>query len=478
MRAPTIDITLDTCDVQPGDEVTGTIRLQPDNKLKSVRVQLLELDRFNVGWASSTPTGALFHVCTGDVPNCDAGIGEVAHGSQDLAATDGEQRFTLTVPVDAPPTAFDPTRPEELRQLVSWQVRVTASRGWVGETHFQTDLQVRSPFAEYAAWADEQPTVKSKKCPIGVWPATRVLRPGDEVAGTVVVTPQESFAVKRTSALLAYRRKDQGPSARTAPWRNDTACELSGPTHYEAGQTYTYPFLLRIPEDAPPSYATPNTDLHWYVAAEVDATGLFGKEHRGESQIVVHTGGDGGTAATATHLVAAGSVDDLVAFVSAAPPASHSDRDLEEQKREAVRKIAHSGDPRAVTALISLLNVDTGFLPKLSTTEHTVRCTVIEQLGELRDPQAVDPLLALLHADAASWREPGGTDNSKQMILHSMASSRFKAAAHALALIGDQRAIPDLTEEAADQGNVFIRKAAKKAAADISGRSATTHPGR
>ncbi len=469
MSAPNIEVTLSTPRVQPGDEITGTVRVDGDKKIKAVSVQLVEGNMINV-FAGATSVSDLFMANTGDRGGHNAHLIETPHGSQDLAVTGDEQPFTLTVPLDAPPTAFDFTRPPEMRRLVSWQVRAKVTHGWRDvETFGQAELQVLSPSAEYAAFAEEAPVAKSDKCPVLVHVDSREASPGDRIAGTVEVTPREPIDGKGVTVRLGYHRGDPSGTIKVMPWGEGNTVELSGPSHLDAAQTHTFPFSFTLPDSAPPTYATPNVRLHWYVEALVEAHGILGRIHSGETQFVVHSGEWGGLSAGSAPTGGAATLDELVAFVAAPPPNGKGDRELEDQKCDAVRTIAQSSDPRAVTALMSLLDIDTGFVPKLTETKKTVRNTVIERLGELRDPRAVEALVALLHTEAAAWREAASqTGETGGLAKHEMISDRFKAAAHSLAEIGDPRAIPELTAEWENKSNVFIRKSAKKAADALS----------
>jgi hypothetical protein len=114
-----IQIALDAREFHPGDEVTGTVILPFDEKARSARIELREENRYNVAYTPSTPGGMLLHYYTGDAANCDAATDYKVRSAMELPASMGEQKFNLTLPAQAPPTAIDKENPELLRELVT-----------------------------------------------------------------------------------------------------------------------------------------------------------------------------------------------------------------------------------------------------------------------------------------------------------------------------------------------------------------------
>ncbi|MDQ1247137.1 MAG: hypothetical protein QG597_1507 [Actinomycetota bacterium] len=160
---------------------------------------------------------------------------------------------------------------------------------------------------------------------------------------------------------------------------------------------------------------------------------------------------------------------------------------LEEKRIMAVRAIGSAGvDARvagrtdsaeSVSALIDLLDVDTGYLAPAASAKKTMRQAVIEELARSMDPATVEPLIKALRAEnegaseaiaakrSLSWKDKSDVFDRQ----FAMADARCRVAARALGQLGDPRALAALTEVVEKQ-SFGTRNAAKHAIDQINQR--------
>lgn len=410
MGGADVRVTLDARDFQPGDQVTGTIAIGPDISVRAARAELREINRFNGQRSTVAALAGLAESGDSPAPRTGPRIERVAVSVESLPADQGEHQFNLTLPDNAPPSAEDQMIPDALRELVSWQVCAVVDGAWPTTQTAGEEIRVRSRSGQYGGWAKTDPVVSAPDCPIGVWPDRRQLRPGESLAGTVVVAPRRPVTVESVYVALERRRIDSGlpdPTTNHGSW-NHVSRELSGPTELAPGERYDFPFELSLPADAPPSFIARHNSLHWFLVGGVDR-GAFHSRYSGEAEVVVYTGEEGGAPVTATDVSTATELDDLMRFVTAPPPPDAAgNQGLERKKMEAARDIARSGDPGALDALIKLLDVETGYVPHVKEQKATLFQTVVEALAASRDPRGLEAMRQKLAERSHEDREKLG----------------------------------------------------------------------
>lgn len=297
MSAPTLDLQLDGRRFHPGDTITGRAMIGDGTKRHPVQVDLVCLNSHNTPSQPSTLIGMLASGATGDAGNHEGVTTEIVVASSQLPNVQGAQRFALTLPTDAAVSAFDPELPPNLRRLVAWEVRLHCVRSrLLGTSHVVSrGFDVYPLPGQYAEWAQQPAVTGSPDCPVELQLDTRTVSPGDRLTGRLTVTPKKAMRVKHVRVHLARRRFDYLAAGQTKhpissnsngrPWRKPL--ELSGPTEFAPGQTYSYPFEFKLPAKTAPSFVAPHNELHWLVVGTVDR-GLH-KNYEGELEFVVHT---------------------------------------------------------------------------------------------------------------------------------------------------------------------------------------------
>lgn len=186
---------------------------------------------------------------------------------------------TLTVPAHAPGTSHTPVVD------ITWVVRVRIQAEGYLDAEEARSFVVRSPAADRAHVATGDPVVEDRRrARVRIEElASRSVRPGRPVVGTLVVEPLRPVSARAVRAAVVLRQDvHHGEWVGDDPSRNPANQELSRDTVVSAltlaeglvlvpGEPRRLPFTLLMPEDLPaPSLSTPNFTLSWLLRGWVD----------------------------------------------------------------------------------------------------------------------------------------------------------------------------------------------------------------
>lgn len=280
----TVALAVHRVEFHPGDSVNLSVVVggSPDTRVQGGRVELTYVNRYlkeEREHDSDGPDRTRTVTREEDVVVAWAPM----PGGPDGPVAFGTHTFTLTFPPDVPPSAHEP---EGFGDMVRWEVRAILDRRMAFDPDAKQVVTVHSRPEQYAWQAQSPPVAKSADVPMGLDLATRFLRPGDVVAGTLTISPSESVKARSIRIQLERRRTDVPDGIE----RTETlpGVELSGPADLEAGQTYRFPFDGGLVQGVPPTFNAAKSHLHWYVEGVVDRR--LKSDFVVEAEVVVFTG--------------------------------------------------------------------------------------------------------------------------------------------------------------------------------------------
>lgn len=170
----------------------------------------------------------------------------------------GQHAVTLTLPANAPPSASG---------TVEWQA-------WARVDRPGRDVNEEAPLG-VLAWSPlsaqdaQTPLQTSADCAVGFEGlSSRSVRPGEQLTGTLVVTPSDD--VKATEVRVELRAtKTSHSRGRVEEKLQDAGVPLAAAIPLAAGQTQRWPFAIHVPPDAVPSLRTELTTIRWQLVGVV-----------------------------------------------------------------------------------------------------------------------------------------------------------------------------------------------------------------
>jgi hypothetical protein len=228
----TVEVTVSPTEVSPGDTVEATVVVhgEEDSKVKSAVVRLVRTEHVRLSQA-----GVVVDTSVEDTN--DRVIAEVA-----IEFGAGTHRATLTIPKDALPSA---------RHGVDWTVQAQIIRHHGRDVKAEAVLEVLAPYDPDLAASPAPPKVRRGRDFIDIDVDNRVVRPGDQVTGTVYLRPNEAVTITELDVglnLMDGSDMDQHSfevQTATAPVRSSLSLS--------PGEVKQYPFKLTVPTDAAPS---------------------------------------------------------------------------------------------------------------------------------------------------------------------------------------------------------------------------------
>jgi hypothetical protein len=163
-----------------------------------------------------------------------------------------------------------PAGPPSSHTEVKWSVRAVLVDSDGKTVKESTKLRVLAPRSAFAAHA-ELPVWRDPRCPMTIEVADRNVLVGDDIPGTLVITPAEdveakqirlTFQVCRMSAEVLLSGKPVGVYV----WRK---AKLAADTHLQAGGRYEFPFQIEGLQLSQPSFEGPDFQAIWYLEAMV-----------------------------------------------------------------------------------------------------------------------------------------------------------------------------------------------------------------
>lgn len=241
--------------VLPGEEVTAVVRVtgDPDDKVSGATAKLVCCETWmEVRSYANIPDAPYENnplTVAAEVPVVPTGA--------------GDHPLTLAVPPDALPTAQSH---DFWDKAVDWRVDVVINRRHGFDPTAHAAFTVAAPADREAAEAQREPVVVGDPF-FNVRLASRSVRSGGTVTGSVVIAAGQDMEVGAVEALLELHRQD-GPDLpgghltwdRTKTFRETT---LAAALALAAGESKELPFELTLPADATPTLHTQHCSLEW-----------------------------------------------------------------------------------------------------------------------------------------------------------------------------------------------------------------------
>jgi hypothetical protein len=187
--------------------------------------------------------------------------------------------------------------PGSSKEVVQWQVRLHVERDGkdVGESAPLTVL-VAAP--DPAPASADLPLVQGQSAlnntvTFEVETERACYKPGDEVRGTVAVTPREPVTRKALLALWFRREQDSHPLEKTPGSATEAftrpMVSIVKDVQLVQGQRVEFPFAATLPADVDPTTEAVHSSISWSVQVKLEFAGATGGIERAERGIVVHT---------------------------------------------------------------------------------------------------------------------------------------------------------------------------------------------
>lgn len=288
---PAGHLTLDRNEVMVGDSIIGSVTVPPEQaKLPGAEISLgYKITHFPPKISGYGPDSTRT-VVSGHRRTSVVNVASEYFGSDSFESAESGWHqcfFEFPVPAEGPPSAVVG------ENRTAWYVRAL-----VGEVTLQAPLTVISTRDTYAAWTDgtqhriaplflvSRPEVALSPGPAprfdeGEGPCHMELRlprlyarPGETLEGMLVLEARSRVKARGVRVdLESWLIEKVGElSSGLFVWREITghSVSLTGRTELAGGDRKDLPFRIQIPADAPPSFTTPHTDLHWFLVGVVD----------------------------------------------------------------------------------------------------------------------------------------------------------------------------------------------------------------
>lgn len=169
----------------------------------------------------------------------------------------GQRVVRLRLPKDAPPSVAD---------TVEWQVWAIVDRRRGLDALDEVPLVVQAA-PGLLAHRMQTPTESSTEIPMTVELATRELRPGGVLAGTVTATPTVEGVTRGLRVQLVSERHEQdGIVERDV----EVVVTLTGEADLRPGVSIFSPFQIAGPADPAPCWDAKYNSQHWYLEVVAD----------------------------------------------------------------------------------------------------------------------------------------------------------------------------------------------------------------
>jgi Arrestin (or S-antigen), C-terminal domain len=274
-----VQIDLDREDVLPGETVQVTVRATPgkDLELQEGRVELVYENEYTYREQASTDSVWATHSRT----KTDRKVVEeqrfLAPGTV-TADMPLEQTVELTIPPDAAPSA------EGKITKVRWTVVATLARPRARDVHGEATIEVLSP-ADPSADASEEVDSHSD-CELELRLDRTDFGPGDEIAGTLVLTPLRDCDVDEVRVELVRREEVPRKEGNEEVVREADAT-LDGAVELTPSLPREWPFRLVLPLDLVPCLRTKESRVTWRLKGV--ASRRMRSDYRVERHLDVHT---------------------------------------------------------------------------------------------------------------------------------------------------------------------------------------------
>ena len=276
----------------PTESVTATVTLKDQvDDVSAARVELGYVNTYKYEWAK--PTGGGLTTGTYGGPGGYKDTDDwVAAGDEALVFAGGSlpagtHTVTLRIPSWAPPTAD---------QFVRWVARlVVEGKGRTPEA--ETTLIVLAPAPD--PLPTESLVVQGERAIANSIQFDLVTdkvayRFGDEVRGTISVTPTEPVTKSAYADVRFYRPQISHPLERNPSpvieWFTRPHVKVAEDLALQQGVTTEIPFAVRLPDEGEPTFEAVHNSLQWWVVATVTFAGMTGAIEKVRRKIIVYNG--------------------------------------------------------------------------------------------------------------------------------------------------------------------------------------------
>jgi hypothetical protein len=172
-------------------------------------------------------------------------------------AVPGPRVVHFQIPLDAPPT---------VDYAVEWLVRaIVERRKGRNATAEQTVTVHAAPAA--LTHRTRTPPESSSDIPLTVELATRELRRGGTLTGTISAIPAVALDARGLRVQLVSERHEHDGIVNSDV---ETVVAVTGKIALRAGQPITAPFAITLDPEASPCWQAKNNSQHWYLEAVID----------------------------------------------------------------------------------------------------------------------------------------------------------------------------------------------------------------
>jgi len=280
-----LSLTVDGSQFLPGDVVKAhlEVKIDKDIDVRGATISLVRANRYQYRYTSTNSEGddtTASRWKTDEVPAASLPIGEPGKWPKGEISRD----FELAVPADALGSSAGQITG------ISWLVRARLDISG-RDASTESPIRVLAVKHRFASWGDgEVSTSGVDDCALEfINLSTSLLRPGESIRGGLRLTPTKSFKAGEIHAELArLERVPQGEgNRRLTPLVTGS---LGRDVQLTAGEPQELAFELTLPADASPTFAAPQSNLHWLLRGVVHR-GMLHHDPTISKEVVVFNAG-------------------------------------------------------------------------------------------------------------------------------------------------------------------------------------------
>lgn len=289
----TLEIAPDV--LSPTDRLTALVTLaEPLDRVATARIELGYVNTYSYRWAGRREAALRYDEdLLGPIQASEGGTGRttndwVAVLEHDLPVAAGTlpagpHEADVRIPSWAPGSS----------SIVRWVVRLRAERAGRPDLELEQTCRVLAPPPpDEAEQLPELEVISAGDCDVVVDSERRWYRAGEQLRGTVTLTPRSELPEADVRVSL-QRVRTSHPLERAPDYATEhTAAhvQLDKRLPLPTGEPTTVPFAIDVPPDADPTSEAVHSSISWYILARVMYKGFSHGIDRVRRELVVVTG--------------------------------------------------------------------------------------------------------------------------------------------------------------------------------------------
>ncbi|MDQ3670620.1 MAG: sporulation protein [Actinomycetota bacterium] len=260
-----LSVETDKPEYVPGEVVTATVRVgggKKDLDVEEGRAELVCENEYEYRAASASTRGGSSTYT--ETERTEHAVERFLEAGTVRAGESSAHTVSLTLPEDAVPTGKG-----EITE-VRWKVEAILGRRRALDPDGSAEVRVVSPSSAYASRASSEPELDTHgDCDLEVrLRQAPHARPGDTIAGTLVITPRSEVEADEVRVELVRRERVPRDHGNTEE-KVDAKTILGEAADLSPGIPREYPFELSVPTEGCPTLETEHSTVRWELRGVV-----------------------------------------------------------------------------------------------------------------------------------------------------------------------------------------------------------------